>query len=617
VVQIVSVVGAILLLVLVGSPYEDSRWGFVFELPPGWTEVSRPAKDPYAAVRFAAGDSGGELLIAALPRLPDGEWLRYESYVANRGWTVNGDALSGAGWRGRVWILEFDDVHFAIQLRAPEADYARREREIAQKIESFERIVIPDPDWHSMDVTPRPAMRESMSSPRAPAWASEERAPDGTRVEVFYGTTRERVGDRWARMLAWLGGYALLVIGILLVARRRAFSRIPVWTALAGGCIALCTIATLDGFPLLFGASALLFALAPATLRCLLRRRWHFMVMSARVAFGLAAIVTFVLAFTRSYQTWDQQRRVGLAYGTGRAVYASEWGCETGICTVSIPEDRSDGEIPLPTFGLPDPARHFLIAGVEVLDTDAFRRRLARHAGQSTRKDALLFVHGYNNTFNDAVFRVAQIAHDLEFNGAPILFSWPSKGDFLRYSHDEAEVIAAGRVLGRFLAGLSEIGEIEHLYVVGHSMGCRVLGLAMQWMRSQGHDKPFDVIVLAAPDIDAEAFRSVIAPEMRKRTARPTLYVSRNDSALKASHGFHGYRRAGDAAPAPIVVEGIDTIDVSRVCADHSYIGTNFRVMSDLGLLIERLTRATDRLGPDSSLRFNKGLGYFWIDDGR
>ena len=102
---------------------------------------------------------------------------------------------------------------------------------------------------------------------------------------------------------------------------------------------------------------------------------------------------------------------------------------------------------------------------------------------------------------------------------------------------------------------------------------------------------------------------------MKKRTQRPTLYVSRNDGALKASYGFHGYRRAGDAAPTPVVVDGIDTIDVSRISADHSYIGSNHRVMSDLDVLLEKLERATARMGPGSALRLDTALGFYWIDD--
>jgi len=610
--------GALILLAMAGTFYEDLRWGFVIELPGLWSESPLPAKDSYATARFVRAEGAAEVVIIALPKLPDGTWLGYQSYIEGRGWKANsardGIGIEGADWRGHVWIREFDDVHLAIQLRAPTAEFAQREQELREKLETLERTVIAPPDWGVMEMKPmRVEIRMDAGSP-APAWSRPEKAPDTTQIEVFYATTRERVGEHVGRMLAWLGGYLLMIGVIVLVSRLPAFHRVWVWCALVLVAAALFVRSTMDGFPLLFGAFALALPLVPPTLRCLLRRRWRWLVPITRGVLAIAALLMFALNTTRGYQTWDQQQRVKLAYGGGRAQYDGERDFETGICTVSIPENRDEGEIPLPLLGLPDPTKHFMIAGLDVLDAATFRRRLAERAANSDRKDALLFVHGYNNTFNDAAFRTAQIAHDLRFKGAPILFSWPSKGDFLRYSHDEAEVIPAGRALGRFLADLQETDGIEHLYVVAHSMGCRVLGLALQWMRAEGHDRPLDVIVLAAPDIDEEAFRTVIAPDLRKRTQRPTLYVSRNDSALKASYGFHGYRRAGDAGPAPIVIEGIDTIDVSRISADHSYIGSNYRVMSDLEQLLEHLNPATKRLGPESPLRFEPALGYYWID---
>ncbi|MEM8885899.1 MAG: alpha/beta hydrolase, partial [Planctomycetota bacterium] len=575
-----------------------------------WTQAELPARDPYVAVRFASPDGDAVASVIVLPALPDGKRLEYRQYVASKRWDLRHDgSLKGAGWSGRAWQRAFEDgSRFAVQLRVKGDDAAPSVALWASAAESLVRIEIFEEDWKALSADAGPIGFAS-----SPAWAHEDQRGATTKIEVFYGTTRERVGREALHLVAWLGGYLLATVLVFLLARRPAFHRIPVWLGTAVLLLALFLFSVLDGFPLLFGASVLLFAMAPPTLRCLLRRRWHWMITATRVAFGVAALVTFTLAFTRAYQTWDQQQRVNLAYGIRRSDYGGAWGCETGICTVSIPENRDDGEIPRPLFGLPDPAEHFVVEGVEVLDEAAFRQRLAARAGRTPRKEALLFVHGYNNTFNDALFRCAQIAHDLEFPGAPVLFSWPSKGDFLRYPHDEAEVIPAGRALGRFLSGLQETDGVEHVFVIAHSMGCRILGLAMQWMRSQGHDKPFDVIVLAAPDIDEEAFRSVIAPEMRQRTERPTLYVSRNDGALKASYGFHGYRRAGDAAPSPIVVEGIDTIDVSRISADHSYIGSNFRVMSDLDRLLEGLQRAADR----AELQFNTTLGYFWMDEPR
>jgi esterase/lipase superfamily enzyme len=47
----------------------------------------------------------------------------------------------------------------------------------------------------------------------------------------------------------------------------------------------------------------------------------------------------------------------------------------------------------------------------------------ATNAGkQADTPEALVFVHGYNVNFNDAVRRAAQIAYDLEFAGIPMVY---------------------------------------------------------------------------------------------------------------------------------------------------------------------------------------------------
>jgi esterase/lipase superfamily enzyme len=45
----------------------------------------------------------------------------------------------------------------------------------------------------------------------------------------------------------------------------------------------------------------------------------------------------------------------------------------------------------------------------------------------------LVFIHGFNNRFDDAVFRFAQIVHDADARVVPVLFTWPSRGSVLAY----------------------------------------------------------------------------------------------------------------------------------------------------------------------------------------
>jgi len=56
-------------------------------------------------------------------------------------------------------------------------------------------------------------------------------------------------------------------------------------------------------------------------------------------------------------------------------------------------------------------------------------------SGHGARKPGvLLFVHGYNVSFEDAARRTGQLAYDLGFEGPTVFFSWPSRGSVTAYT---------------------------------------------------------------------------------------------------------------------------------------------------------------------------------------
>ena len=57
-----------------------------------------------------------------------------------------------------------------------------------------------------------------------------------------------------------------------------------------------------------------------------------------------------------------------------------------------------------------DADRHFIIVRRAELGYRRYYRELAGVVGQSARKEALVFIHGYNVPFESAVYRTAQIA---------------------------------------------------------------------------------------------------------------------------------------------------------------------------------------------------------------
>ena len=102
--------------------------------------------------------------------------------------------------------------------------------------------------------------------------------------------------------------------------------------------------------------------------------------------------------------------------------------------------------------------------------------------------------------------------------------------------------------------------------------------------------RKFNEVVLTAPDIDAEIFKTQIAPAVVRVANRVTLYASSHDQALALSKKINGYPRAGDSGKGLVVIEGIDTIDVSAVdtsLVGHSYYGSSDTVLTDIWDLIK------------------------------
>ena len=114
-----------------------------------------------------------------------------------------------------------------------------------------------------------------------------------------------------------------------------------------------------------------------------------------------------------------------------------------GIAEVSIPRDHRMGRLEAPSMWrlyVSDPSLHVVLLDISRTPEDEFYTDLTTKVQSSLSKEALVFIHGYDNTFENAARRTAQIAYDLGFDGAPILYSWPSAGRAADYPADEAAV---------------------------------------------------------------------------------------------------------------------------------------------------------------------------------
>jgi esterase/lipase superfamily enzyme len=263
-----------------------------------------------------------------------------------------------------------------------------------------------------------------------------------------------------------------------------------------------------------------------------------------------------------------------------------------GWCDVSIPETHTIAEIERPSVWKlefhADPEKHIILQKVESEQEDRFLSDVSAMVSTSPDKDAFVFVHGYNESFESAAIRTAQLAYDFGFKGAPIFYSWPSKGSLLGYTADEANVDETVENLKQFLEDVANRTGATTVHLIAHSMGNRALLNAITALAVDSNFKnyaQFGTVVLAAPDVDRDVFIKQIAA-IQKPQSKLTLYVSAKDQALEASHLlFHKEPRAGEGGSDSIVMEGLDTVDVSELSADalgHSYFADNRTVVRDL-----------------------------------
>jgi esterase/lipase superfamily enzyme len=251
-------------------------------------------------------------------------------------------------------------------------------------------------------------------------------------------------------------------------------------------------------------------------------------------------------------------------------------------------------------------AQYVLLDRVVPLAKEEFVHALHQQISDSGFKDVFIFVHGFNNTFEDAARRTAQMAYDLDFDGTPMMYSWPSQGSTTAYAIDEAAVGISGRRMAEFLDAVVAQSGAQRIHLIAHSMGNRALIEALQTYLAkrapENRQHIFGQIVLTAPDVDRDYFSDAIQP-LTAAAERVTLYASDNDYALRGSQLFHGAPRAGTAGDVIVKLAGLDSIDMSSVPADalgHSYFAANSGAIYDIFRLLWRGDPPPQRCGMSS-----------------
>lgn len=234
-----------------------------------------------------------------------------------------------------------------------------------------------------------------------------------------------------------------------------------------------------------------------------------------------------------------------------------------GVIRVGIPRTHQPGELNLAS-GEPDPTRHLHTRAVSVIPS------LTAFVDQSTRDQpgAMIFVHGYNTSFIESIYRFAQIAHDTDLPAAAIQFSWASAGEPSAYIADRDRALLSRYALSDLVKAMAAKVP-ERLVLVGHSMGSLALMEALALLDEADQRRvrqSVSEIVLVAPDLDTDLFAAQLA-----RTSIPpdrfAIAINQNDRALSMSSFLAGgNERLGNKSEASVLAAlGVRILDVTGV----------------------------------------------------
>lgn len=264
-----------------------------------------------------------------------------------------------------------------------------------------------------------------------------------------------------------------------------------------------------------------------------------------------------------------------------------------------------------------DPA----VVGAKARAVRGFHALLREHLRARPRKEALLYVHGYNNDFQDPALVLGQIAHFLGREFVTVLYSWPAgSGGLLRgYTRDRESGEFTIFHLKETMRALIDCEDLDRVHVLAHSRGADVATTALRELYlergARANGAKLGTLILAAPDLDEQVIRQRLGAEGLLFAARRTvIYLTSNDSALgMASWLFRGAGRLGG-----LRMEDVDPRVLERLRAwprvqvvdtqaeGHDYFYSDPEVSSDLIRLLRW------RLDPGPGRPLEQARGAYW-----
>lgn len=252
--------------------------------------------------------------------------------------------------------------------------------------------------------------------------------------------------------------------------------------------------------------------------------------------------------------------------------------------------------------------------------SQALQAEVARRLALSPRKEVVLFVHGYHNTFEDAAVTMGELCHFLGREFVCGIYSWPAggtRGILFGYDVDYESSVFASEHLRKTIRTIAQTPGLTKIHLLAHSRGTDVLVTALSELNMEAYTQHSSLakrykignVVLMAPDLDhdvaiSKIFNALSDPDVPYGPAPDpgmvieripgflTLYVSPDDKALAASSWLFGslarLGRLDAASMTPRQIEqarrlGVDVIQVHATdLVGHSYFTSNAGASADI-----------------------------------
>ena len=281
--------------------------------------------------------------------------------------------------------------------------------------------------------------------------------------------------------------------------------------------------------------------------------------------------------------------------------------------TISIPPNRASGTVAWPKKLPPNPAKEFAVVAAKNLSIPEAGGWLHSH---NSNGHVLVFVHGFNNRYEDSVFRFAQFVHDSGAKVTPILFTWPSRASVLDYNYDKESTNFSRTAFKRMLKTLADDRSVTDVTVMAHSMGTWLAMESLGQMALQdGQVSPkIKNVILASPDLDVDVFGRQWT-DLGPKKPKFTIMISRDDRALAISRLISGdVDRVGQIDPSKepykskLQAAGITVIDLTNVKTDGSLNHSKFAESPQIVALLGS-QMATGQILTDSRVSLGDGMG--------